>query len=194
MGYVGKCFLAVCRSCGGRNLSAPDPDRAGRHPLWVLFLFQHLSIGGSHKTWLDVQHHTVGIALRAVQPHVPRVAAATAVMEATDTAASAAAVAMGLTLRPPHRDPPLIPRAAAGARRAEQPGQAGRGPGRRYFTPLQNCEPSLLFAKTSRSEHPCRTFGTFSCATLGMTVGEPRRTCTIRSSHAVCPSGSAKRT
>jgi hypothetical protein len=96
------------------------------------------------------------------------------------------------------RPRPTPRRGAAGAAEAAAAGpaaaqnHAGREPVRLSFTPPRKYGRSPQSAPPSRSERPCRTFGTSFYATRGTTGRGSPRSCAICSWHAMSRSGSAR--
>lgn len=134
---------------------------------------------GNITTWLDAQHHQMDIAQRAEQQPAPHVVPALATMG---------------HIRPLPTSHQEIAGVIVGAEPAIAQDRAGRKQVRPYCTRLPKYGRSRRFAKISRSERPCLTFGTYFFATRGTTVkGSPKK-CTTGSSPAVSRFGSARKT
>jgi molybdate transport system regulatory protein len=157
------------------------------------------SLGMSYRrAWLLVEEINRALRKPAVQPGRATIVAtvsSAAVAGATPAGVATAAIATGRT-----RPRPTPRRGAAGAAEAAAAGpaaaqnHAGREPVRLSFTRLRKYGRSRQSATPSRSERPCRTSGTYFCATRGTTGRGSPRSCTICSWHAMFRSGSARMT
>src|SRR6266576_3882688 len=99
-----------------------------------------------------------------------------------------------LSVPPPRWRAAGVVAGAASAGPAAAEGQDGRESVRPWRTHLPRCGHSRRFARASKSERSCLTFGTSFSAMRGTTGEGPQRNCTICSSHSVFRSGSARRT